>query len=42
MALGFKVRGYIPTWEKVDYKLQTKEFFATIRKLNNSGLNPET
>ncbi len=42
MVLGSEVGGNIPTWEKVDYKLQIEEFFATIRKLNNSSLNPKT
>jgi hypothetical protein len=28
MVLGFEVGGNIPTWEKVDYKLQIEEFFC--------------
>jgi len=35
MVLGFEVGGDTPTWDKVDYKLQRKDFFARIRKLNN-------
>jgi len=42
IVLSFEVGGNIPTWEKVDYKLQIEEFFATVRKLNNSSLNPKT
>ncbi len=42
MAEGCEVEGNIPTWEKVDYKLQTKEFFAIVKKLNNKGLNLKT
>jgi hypothetical protein len=27
-------------WEFVDYSLQTKEYFASVKHLNNMGLNP--
>ncbi len=31
-----------PPWEHVDYKDQTEEYFKTIRRLNNVGLNLKT
>jgi hypothetical protein len=42
MAKGCEVERDFPTWEKVDYKLQSEEFFATVKKLNNNGLNLKT
>lgn len=41
MAQGCEI-GSIPTWEKINYKLQTKKIFAIMRRLNNRGLNPKT
>ena len=29
-----------PPWEQVPFRLQTAEFFAQVRHLNNSGVNP--
>ncbi len=29
-----------PPWDHVEYKNQTKEYFKTIKKLSNEGLNP--
>jgi hypothetical protein len=29
-----------PMWEQVPFRLQTVEFFATVRHLNNAGINP--
>jgi hypothetical protein len=41
MAQVCEVKGDIKTWEKLDYKLQTKEFFAIVKGLRNRGLNPK-
>jgi len=30
-----------PPWEHVDYKDQTEEYFKTVRRLSNVGLNPK-
>ncbi len=30
-----------PPWEVVDYWLQIEEYFSTIKKLHNKGLNPK-
>jgi hypothetical protein len=37
-----EAKGDIKTWEKLDYKLQTKEFFAIVKGLSNRGLNHKT
>jgi hypothetical protein len=29
-----------PPWEQVPFRLQTAEFFAIVRHLNNTGVNP--
>ncbi len=42
MAQICEVKGDIKTWEKLDYKLQTKELFAIVKGLSNRGLNPKT
>jgi hypothetical protein len=42
MARDLEVLGEVYSWEKVDDKLQTKEFFAFVRVLNNKGLKPKT
>ncbi len=31
-----------PPWEHVDCKDQTQEYFKTIKRLSNVGLNPKT
>ncbi len=41
MAQGCEI-GNIPTWEKINYKLQTKKIFPIMRGLSNRGLNPKT
>jgi hypothetical protein len=42
MAQICEVKGHIKTWEKLDYNFQTKEFFAIVKGLSNTGLNPKT
>jgi hypothetical protein len=41
MAQGCEIRS-IPTWEKINYKLQIEKIFAIMRGLNNRGSNPKT
>jgi hypothetical protein len=31
-----------PSWEHVDYKYQTKEYFKIVKRLSNVGLNLKT